>query len=136
MYTNGSIICVVDDDLNVRRALRRLLKSMGFKVEIFGSGPDFLARCQVSNCGCLLLDIRMPGMSGFDLWEQLVDSDCDIPVIFMTAYGDTRMRERAMAGKAVAYLQKPLDDRSLLDAIYSALERGTQKQNFSECCSA
>lgn len=134
MYTNGSIICVVDDDLNVRRALGRLLKSMGFKVEIFESGPDFLARGQADNCGCLLLDIRMPGMSGFDLWEQLACSGCDIPVIFMTAYGDPRTRERAMAGEAVAHLQKPLDDRSLLDAIYSALERGTHKQNFGKCC--
>lgn len=136
MYRNDSIICVVDDDLNVRRALRRLLKSMGYMVEIFESGPDFLARGQVDSCGCLILDIRMPGMSGFDLWEQLSGSGFSTPVIFMTAYGDARTRERAMTGEAVAYLQKPLDGQLLLDAISSALERGTHKQDFGECCQA
>ena len=127
MHRTDAIIYVVDDDLSVRKALRRLLKSMGFAVETFGSGADFLAHGQLDACGCLILDVRMPDMSGFELWEQLACSGCAIPTIFMTAYENTRERMLALDAGAVAYFQKPLDDQSLVNAIYSALDRGISK---------
>ena len=127
MHRTGAIISVVDDDLSVRKALRRLLKSMGLKVETFSSGSDFLAHGQPDACGCLILDVRMPDMNGFELWEQLEWSGFAIPIIFMTAYENTRERKWALDAGAVAYFQKPLDDQSLVNAICSALERDVSK---------
>jgi FixJ family two-component response regulator len=124
MRTTDAIIFIVDDDLSIRKALGRLLKSMGFSVKTFGSGQDFLAHSQPDACDCLILDVRMPDMNGLDLWKQLACSGFTIPTIFMTAYEDIRERKWAMEAGAVEYLQKPLDEKSLVNAIYSALERG------------
>lgn len=124
MRRTDAIIFIVDDDLSIRKALERLLKSMGFRVKTFGSGQDFLAHNQLDTCDCLILDVRMPDMNGFDLWKQLVCSGFTVPTIFMTAYEDIREREWAIKAGAVEYLQKPLDEKSLVNAIHSALERG------------
>lgn len=123
MNRTDAIISIVDDDQSVRKALSRLLKSMGFKVKTYSSGSDFLVHGQLDACGCLILDVRMPDMNGFELWEQLEWSGFAIPIIFMTAYENTRERMRALDAGAVAYFQKPLDDQSLVNAIHSALER-------------
>jgi FixJ family two-component response regulator len=124
MRRTDAIIFIVDDDLSIRKALGRLLKSMGFSVKTFGSGQEFLAHDQPDACDCLILDVQMPDMNGLDLWKQLSCSGFMIPTIFMTAYEDIRDRERAMEAGAIEYLQKPLDEKSLVNAIYSALERG------------
>jgi len=127
MNRTDAIISIVDDDLSVRKALSRLLKSMGFKVKTYSSGSDFLAHGQLDACGCLILDVRMPDMNGFEFWEQLEWSGFAIPIIFMTAYENTRARMRALDAGAVAYFQKPLDEKSLVNAIYSALERSASE---------
>lgn len=119
------VICIVDDDLSVLKAMGRLLKSMGFTAETFSSGMDFLGNCKLSTCDCLITDIRMPGMNGFELWGKLAKLGSKIPVIFITAYEDPRAHEKAMEEGAVAYLQKPLDDQVLLDAIDMALKQNS-----------
>ena len=114
------VIYIVDDDTSVRRALTRLMRSMGFAVEAFGTAEDFL-RVPPQNPGCLILDVRLPGMSGFELQAHLDASGCRLPIIFITAYDDAQGRARAMSAGAVAYLDKPYDAQVLLEAIQTAL---------------
>ena len=116
------LISVVDDDHSVREALARLIRSVGFAVHVFGSAEEFLSAGQGQQADCLILDIRMPGMSGLDLQRELSASDCDLPVIFITAHGsDEDVRARALAAGAVDYLLKPLREEEVLKAIDAAL---------------
>jgi FixJ family two-component response regulator len=117
------MVAVVDDDESFRSALQRLMKSAGFLVRSFASAEDFLKSGQQHDTGCLIADIRMPGMSGLDLQAKLNADHCPIPTIFITAHGDEKMRLQAMRGGAVKFLAKPFDDAILLESVRTALKR-------------
>jgi len=114
-------IGVVDDDPSVREALKGLLRAAGFSVEVFSSAEEFLTSGDLEDTACLILDVRMPGMSGFDLQERLKASRAPMPVIFITADEDRDVRTRALADGAVDFLQKPFKEQALLSAIEKAL---------------
>ena len=116
------MVAVVDDDESFRAALQRLLRSGGFRVRSFASAEDFLKSGQQHEAGCLIADIRMPGMSGLDLQAKLNADHCAIPTIFISAHGDERMRLQAMRGGAVKFLAKPFDDAVLLESVRTALK--------------
>jgi FixJ family two-component response regulator len=120
---NAQMVAVVDDDEAFRAALQRLLKSAGFSVRSFASAEEFLDCGQQHETGCLITDIRMPGMSGLDLQAKLNAEHCPIPTIFITAHGDDKLRLQAMKGGAVTFLAKPFDDAILLESVRVALER-------------
>src|SRR5580704_2203429 len=116
-----ALISIVDDDESVRDALWGFLRSVGFSVNVFASAEEFLNSDQLGKADCLILDVRMPGMSGIELQRQLVSDDCKIPVIFITAYEDEGMRTQALFAGAGAFLIKPFSEEALLDAIHAAL---------------
>ncbi|HEV3065590.1 MAG TPA: response regulator [Chthoniobacterales bacterium] len=116
-----ALISIVDDDESVRDALWGFLRSVGFTVNVFASAEEFLNSDQLSKADCLILDVRMSGMSGIELHRQLVSSYCKIPVIFITAYEDEGMRTQALSGGAGAFLIKPFSEEALLNAIHAAL---------------
>ncbi len=118
------MVAVVEDDESYRGALQRLLKSAGLSVLAFASAEDFLNSGQQRETGCLIADIRMPGMSGLDLQARLNTEQCPIPTIFITAHGDEKMRLQAMRGGAVKFLAKPFDGAILLEAVFVALDSG------------
>ncbi len=118
-----SIVFVVDDDASLRQALKSLLRSVGLKVELFGSAADFLKYKLPDAAACLVLDIRLPGISGLDFQAELVSADIHVPIIFITGHGDIPMTVRAMKAGAVEFLTKPFRDQDLLDAVQIALER-------------
>lgn len=127
------IVFVVDDDPSVRRAIKRLIGSAGLQVELFGSAQQFLRSKRPDAPSCLVLDIRLPGISGLDFQRQLAEADIHIPIIFITGHGDIPMSVRAMKAGAVEFLTKPFRDEDLLDAIQLALERDrTRRQQESE----
>jgi FixJ family two-component response regulator len=111
------MISIVDDDLSVRRALRRLVHSAGYLVETYGSAREFLSLTPPARPACLVLDIYLEGMTGFELQEQLATDRVAIPIIFMTAHDDAVTRERIRRSGAAGYLGKPFDGQALLDAI-------------------
>jgi FixJ family two-component response regulator len=117
------MVAVVDDDESFRGALQRLLKSAGFPVRAFASAEDFLKSGEQHETGCLIADIRMPGMSGLDLQAKLNADHFPIPTIFISAHGDEKMRLQAMRGGAVKFLAKPFDDGILLESVRTALKR-------------
>jgi RNA polymerase sigma factor (sigma-70 family) len=118
-----SIVFVVDDDPSVRTAIKRLIGSVGLQVELFGSAQEFLASKLPNVPSCLVLDIRLPRISGRDLQRQLANANIQIPIIFITTHGDIPMTVRAMKAGAVEFLTKPFRDQDLLDAIQLALRR-------------
>lgn len=118
------LIAIVDDDRAVRDALRRLLKSHGFTADVFASAEHFLDSPAMRRVSCLILDVRLPGMSGLALGDRLVSQGCRIPTILITACPTSAERKRALAGGAISYLAKPLGEQTLLDTIRSALGRG------------
>jgi len=115
------LVAVIEDDESYRVAVQRLLKSAGVSVELFGSAEAFLNSGQQHETGCLISDIRMPGMSGLELQSKLNSDHCPIPTIFITAHGDEKMRLQAMRGGAVKFLVKPFDGETLLEAVRVAL---------------
>jgi FixJ family two-component response regulator len=117
------VVFVVDDDPSVRRAIKRLVESVGLRVELFGSAQEFLGSERPDSPNCLVLDIRLPGMSGLDFQRELAEAGIRIPIIFITAHGDIPMTVRAMKAGAVEFLTKPFRDQDLLDAIQQGLER-------------
>ena len=123
MSERSPIVFVVDDDGAVRKALRRRIRSEGFGVETFASAEDFLAYERPPGPGCLVLDVSMPDMMGTDLQRHLAGTDLDLPIVFITGNETKGMRERCLKDGAVAFLDKPLDDEVLLDAIYQAIDR-------------
>ena len=116
------MVAVVEDDDSYRVAVRRLLKSAGFSVQSFATAEDFLRSGRQHETGCLITDIRMPGMSGLDLQAKLNADHCLIPTIFITAHGDEDMRLQAMRGGAVKFMVKPFDGEILLESVRAAFE--------------
>jgi len=114
-------VFIVDDDESVRRALKRLIKVAGFKAKIFGSAREFINSGHYQSTGVLVLDVRMPGMSGLELQQYLTDSGSDMPIIFITAHEDNQTRHMALEAGAIEFLKKPFEDQILLDAIHKAL---------------
>jgi RNA polymerase sigma factor (sigma-70 family) len=123
MSETAPVVSVVDDDPSVRRAIKRLISSVGLQVQVFGSGQELLKSKNLGEPGCLILDIRLPGMSGLDFQKNLVASDVNTPIIFVTAHGDISMAVRAMKAGAIEFLTKPFRDQDLLDAVQVALEK-------------
>ena len=121
MAKNGITIGVVDDDPSVCKALSRLIRSSGFKVKTYGSAQEFLDDGHTEGVDLLVIDVRMPGMNGLDLQRHLAASGHTIPIVFITAYEDGMAKTKAMAVGAVAFFQKPFDEKDLLGAIYKAL---------------
>ena len=114
-------IAIVDDDQDIREAITTLVETVGLRAEGFASAEEFLSSPQAQDSACLLLDVRMPGMSGFELQRQLGAANWRIPIIFITAYADDDVRARALAAGAVAVLSKPCHEAELLQAIEVAL---------------
>src|SRR6201997_2014875 len=120
---NAPTVFVVDDDDSVRTAIQGMLKSVGLRSETFGTPQDFLRSKRPDGPSCLVLDVRLPGVSGLDFQRELADAGARIPIIFITGYGDIPMSVKAMKSGAVEFLTKPFRDQDLLDAIPQALER-------------
>jgi FixJ family two-component response regulator len=120
----AEVIGVVDDDASILRAVQRLLGSLGFTVKTFPSGEDLLASTCLGHIHCLVLDVHLGGLSGFELQERLSEVPVPIPIIFITAHDDPPTRERARRAGAVEYLRKPFDEHALIGAIDKALGRG------------
>jgi len=122
---SGSILTVyvVDDDPSVRKALRRLMRSAGFEVLAFDSAEEFLEFSRCGAPGCVVVDVQMPGMNGLDLQDQLTHAGSKLPLVFITAYEDDHVRARALSAGAIEFLQKPFDDKALINAIHSALRQ-------------
>jgi FixJ family two-component response regulator len=118
-----TMVSIVDDDASLRRSVRNLLSSVGFRVQTFASAEEFLASPERVNTGCLVLDLRMAGMNGLDLLKHLGATGSRIPVVILTAHGDDETRQRALRAGAVAFLGKPFRGDALLDAVRSALNR-------------
>ena len=128
----GVTICVVDDDRSVRLAIRSLLESVGMAVEDFASAEDFLDYAADESVGCLVLDVRMPGIGGLDLFQILGERGRNIPVVFVTGHGDVPMSVRAMKQGAIDFLQKPFNEQELLDAVGKALEEGRARSEVRQ----
>jgi FixJ family two-component response regulator len=124
MITNGKakLVAIVDDDDSMRSALDGLLKAVGFPARAFASAEEFLKSGDQHQTSCLIADIRMPGMSGLELQAQLNAERCRIPIIFITAHGDAKMRMQALRAGAVEFLSKPFDEEVLLESVRAALE--------------
>ena len=116
------MVAIVDDDDLMRSALQGLLKSAGLSAKAFSSAEEFLKSGQQDQVGCLVADIRMPGMSGLELQAKLNADHCKIPTIFITAHGDEKMRMQALRAGAVEFMAKPFDDEALLESVRAALE--------------
>ena len=117
----AALISIVDDDESMREALQSLLRSVGFRAKTFASAEQFLQSDQIENTACLILDVRMPGMSGLELQRRLMATQCRIPIVFVTAHGDEEARSRALQEGAVEFLLKPFSEEALLNAIQVAL---------------
>jgi FixJ family two-component response regulator len=122
------IVFVIDDDLSMRRALTNLIQSIGIEVEAYGSAAELLKRKLPEVASCLVLDIRLPGLSGLDLQTELAGANIRIPIIFITGHGDIPMTVRAMKGGAVDFLTKPFRDQDLLDAVVSAIDKDRKRR--------
>ncbi len=125
-------IFIVDDDPSIRESTQLLLESVGFNVKTFISGQDFLKAKVQADLGCLILDVRMPGLSGLDLQEKLLSVKTQLPVIFITGHGTVPMSVRAMKAGAVDFLQKPFEEQELLDAINRAIARQREQKSKNE----
>jgi FixJ family two-component response regulator len=123
------VVLVVDDDPSLREALSSLLRSVGLRVEVFGSAPEMLEAPLPDTASCLVLDIRLPKRSGLDFQNELIKANIKIPIIFITAHGDVPMSVRAMKAGAVDFLTKPFRDQDLLDAVANALERDRKRRD-------
>jgi FixJ family two-component response regulator len=123
MTEMAGVVFVVDDDASMRESLKNLTRSVGLRVEAFASAQEFLRAKRSDEPGCLVLDVRMPGLSGLDLQKRMAETGTDLPIIFLTGHGDIPMSVRAMKAGAVEFLTKPVREQDLLDAIQQALER-------------
>jgi FixJ family two-component response regulator len=136
MLVTKPIVFVVDDDASVRKGLRNLLRSAGFEVETFVCAQEFLEQRRPGQHGCLVLDMRMPGMSGMELQQRLTEISDNIPIVFITAHGDIPMTVRAMKAGAIEFLPKPFEEEALMDAVNQGLlldaERHQAKQTQGE----
>jgi FixJ family two-component response regulator len=123
MSETDAVVFVVDDDAPMRESLKNLIRSVGLQVELFASAQEFLRSKRPNLPSCLVLDVRLPGLSGLDLQKRTGDAGIEIPIIFITGHGDIPMSVRALKAGAVEFLTKPFRDQDLLDAIQQALER-------------
>ncbi len=130
------IVFVIDDDASVRAALSSLIRSVGLTVEVFVSASEFLASKRPAGPSCLILDVRLPGVSGLDFQAELAKANSVIPIIFITGHGDIPMSVKAMKGGAVEFLTKPFRDQDLLDAVQVALERARARDESEQAMSA
>lgn len=117
------MVCVVDDDESVRESLGGLLEAVGYRVEVFASAADFLSSPTLAQTDCLILDVRMPVMSGPELQRELSSRGSGIPIVFITAHGEDRLREELRAASAVDCLDKPFTEEAILNAVKAALRR-------------
>ncbi len=129
---NEPIVFVIDDDASMRRALTNLFQSVGLAVEVFGSAPEMLHSKLPEVASCLVLDIRLPGLSGLDFQAELARANIHIPIIFMTGHGDIPMTVRAMKGGAIDFLTKPFRDQDMLDAVVMAIERDRKRREVEK----
>jgi FixJ family two-component response regulator len=120
---SGPTVFIIDDDPSVRKSLSRLVRSLGFGSESFASAEEFLGRERYDGVGCIVLDVRMPGLSGMELQDELVKGEFSMPIIFITGHGDIPMSVQAMKKGAVDFLPKPFDDDELLEAVQKAIEK-------------
>lgn len=136
MTVPDEVVYVVDDDASLRESIEDLIRSVGLRVETFASAPEFLRAKRPDMPGCLVLDVRLKGLSGLDLQKWLIEADIAIPIIFITGHGDIPMTVQAMKAGAVEFLTKPFRDQDLLDAIQQALQRdrktSEQRANVEE----
>ena len=133
MKQPDSVVFVVDDDSSVREAIKSLIRSVGLRVETFGTAQEFLRSTRPDAPACVVLDVRLPGLSGLDLQHELTAHGINLPIIFITGHGDIPMSVRAMKAGALEFLTKPFRDQDLLDAIQQALERDrSARQQRSE----
>jgi FixJ family two-component response regulator len=130
------IVFVVDDEPSMRQAMSGLFRSVGLQVELFGSAAEFLQRKQSDSASCLVLDIRLPGVSGLDFQGQLLRANIRTPIIFMTGHGDIPMSVRAMKAGAVDFLAKPFRDQDMLDAVAAALQRDRQARQADDAAAS
>ena len=128
------IVYVVDDDQSVRRALRRMLTSAGWQVQTYGSGVDFLKAFDVTQPGCIVLDIRMPEMSGLEVQTELAARGNSMPIILITAFEDPLISEQAMQAGVVALLEKPVKNQLLLSHVEQAVDANTSVRQTSNLC--
>jgi FixJ family two-component response regulator len=126
------IVLVVEDDASVRRALSNLFQSVGLQVELFGSASEMLKSRLPDVTSCLVLDVRLPGLSGLDFQTELAKANIQIPIIFMTGHGDIPMSVRAMKGGAVDFLTKPFREQDMLDAVLAAIERDRKRREANK----
>jgi FixJ family two-component response regulator len=126
MTSPAAIVFILDDDDRMRAATQRLLRTVGLHSEAFATPQEFLRHKLPDVASCLILDVRLPGMSGLDVQRRLIDSDVQIPIIFITSHGDIPMTVKAMKSGAVEFLTKPFRDQDLLDAIQEALKRADE----------
>jgi FixJ family two-component response regulator len=126
------VVCIVDDDAAVREALDSLFRSVGLSVASFGSAADFLARENADAPGCLVLDVRLPGVNGLDFQTQLAAMENRLPIVFMTGHGDIPMSVRAMKAGALDFLAKPFRDQDMLDAVSMAIERDAAERRDAD----
>jgi FixJ family two-component response regulator len=127
-----SVVLVIDDDASIQRALGNLFQSVGLKVEMFGSASEMLQAKLPNVASCLVLDVRLPGLSGLDFQAELAKANTHIPIIFMTGHGDIPMTVRAMKGGAVDFLTKPFRDQDMLDAVVTAIERDRKRREADQ----
>jgi len=130
--TAEPIVFIVDDDLSVRRSLMNLFRSVGLEAAAFGSAPEMLQSRLPDVASCLVLDVRLPGLSGLDLQAELTKANIRIPIIFITGHGDIPMTVRAMKGGAADFLTKPFRDQELLDAVVAAIERDRKRREVEK----
>lgn len=126
------VVCVVDDDEAVRESLQILLETMGYGVMGFESGPQFLEACQAIDTGCVLLDVRMPKMSGMEVQQKLLEKRPDLPVVIVTGHGDIAMAVQAMRAGAVDFIEKPFQEEALSQTIETALSLADQRHEHEE----
>jgi FixJ family two-component response regulator len=120
---SDAVIAIVDDDPSVRKGLRRLIRSAGWKAETFASAQEFLDRPRTEAPSCLVLDLQLPGLSGLDLQKRMAEVELDIPIVFLTGHGNIPASVQAMKAGAIEFLTKPVDEEDLLKAIQEAIER-------------
>jgi FixJ family two-component response regulator len=118
-----AIIAIVDDDPSVRKGLERLIRSLGWKTESFGSAQEFLASPRINAPTCIVLDLQLPGLSGLELQKQMSEAGVETPIVFLTGHGDIPASVKAMKAGAIEFLTKPVDEQDLLNAIQEAIER-------------
>ena len=126
--SSAKIVFVVEDDASVCRALSNLFESVGLQVEVFGSASEMLQGKLPDAASCLVLDVRLPGLSGLDFQTELAKANIHIPIIFMTGHGDIPMSVRAMKGGAIDFLTKPFRDQDMLDAVVKAIEHDRERR--------